>query len=111
MKRESTKSLISQFKKLGRKLKKRRKLVVIEAEILISCEGQDLWGEAYKGCNVIRLLKGMDEKRRQSVLLHELLHLAVPEASEARVEKMDKLLADCMWDQGYRRVIEDKDIK
>jgi len=108
MKDTSTKSLIKQFKTLGQKLKKRKKLVVIEEEILISDKGEDLYGEAYKGCNVIRLLKGMDEKRRQSVLLHELLHLAVPEASEKRVEKMEKLLADCMWAQGYRRMIEDK---
>lgn len=108
MKCQSTKSLIKQFKTLGKKLKKRRKLAIIEEEILISSQGEDLWGEAYKGCNVIRLLKGMDERRRQSVLLHELLHLAVPEATERRVEKMEKLLADCMWEQGYRRVIKEE---
>lgn len=108
MKHISTKSLIKQFKKLGSKLKKRRKLAIIEEEVLISSQGEDLWGEAYKGCNVIRLLKGMDEKRRLYVLCHEILHIVVPEASEKRVEKMEKIFGDCLYSEGYRRIVKDK---
>ena len=46
-------------------------------------------------------LKG---KKRLSTLCHELIHLICPEKSETQVLKDEKLFANTLWNENYRKV-------
>ena len=48
-------------------------------------------------------LKG---KRHLRVLIHELCHALFPCASETATLRVEKILGDVLWRQGYRRVEE-----
>lgn len=39
-------------------------------------------------------------------LIHEKLHLMFPDWSEAKVKKAEKDLANFLWNNGYRKVIQ-----
>lgn len=43
-------------------------------------------------------------KSYMDTLIHEALHIALPEMSETRVKKVTRIIRDVMWDAGYRKV-------
>jgi len=65
---------------------------------------QKAWGQAYKESNLIEIEKRARGKLRMRSLLYEGLHCCCPEYKEYRIRKIEKLLSDMLWEQGYRRV-------
>jgi hypothetical protein len=63
------------------------------------------------GENKIELDVRLGAKRQAEVLLHEGLHLAFPEMTEADVDRAGKFLSRLMWAQNYRRVLMDVNAK
>lgn len=69
---------------------------------------EQAWGQATIGDNLIEIDIRLGAKRQTEVLLHEGLHIALPEMTEADVDRVGKLLSRLMWSQNYRRVLMDK---
>lgn len=61
------------------------------------------WGWAWEHgkIEIDSTLKG---KKRLSTLCHELIHLICPEKSETQVLKDEKLFANTLWNENYRKV-------
>jgi len=104
MKVKTTKKLLSEYKILTRKLNKRKSVIVLEEELKLD----GLRGLAYIGWNIVKLDKNMSEKERLGTLLHEVCHLCFPKATEAQILKAEKKLVNCLWKEGYRRVIKEE---
>lgn len=51
----------------------------------------------------IVLERGMGERRRLAILVHELLHAAGPRISEDTVTVAAQVIAMALWDEGWRR--------
>jgi len=47
-------------------------------------------------------------KRQLEVLIHEASHLAIPDASEGKIDSIGKYICEVLWRQNYRRVLLDK---
>ena len=62
------------------------------------------WGQAYKGEDFIELDPRLKGKRHLKVLVHELLHIVLPELSETVVDKASIRIGNTLWDEKYRRV-------
>jgi len=69
---------------------------------------EQAWGQATIDDNLIEIDIRLGAKRQTEVLLHEGLHLAFPQMTEADVDRAGKLLSRLMWSQNYRRVLMDK---
>ncbi len=61
-------------------------------------------GLAWIGESRIELEKNLGPKARLSTAIHELLHLCDETISESKVLKYEKIIADTLWEEGYRRV-------
>lgn len=61
-------------------------------------------GLAWIGENLIEIDKNLVGKDRLGVILHEIGHLAFPNASETQILKFEKMARDTLWDLGYRHV-------
>lgn len=61
-------------------------------------------GFAYKYKNLIELEEREIGKNRFSNLIHELIHMSAPYIDEPEVLRVEKILVDNLWAQGYRRV-------
>ena len=72
---------------------------------------EQAWGMADSDTNTIWVDTRLGAKRQTEVLLHEGLHIAFPEMTEADVDRAGKLLSRLMWSQNYRRVLMDKNNK
>ena len=48
----------------------------------------------------------LDSKQYLYVLLHELLHKALPECTEDGIIRISELLSKGVWQQGFRRLKE-----
>ena len=67
--------------------------------------GVPVWGTAqYAKKPIIELDKSLKGFNHLTILVHEALHLAYPDLSEADVRRGAKLIAAVEWSQGYRRV-------
>ncbi|RTL00407.1 MAG: hypothetical protein EKK57_07340 [Proteobacteria bacterium] len=103
---KSTKKLIKEYKQNLNKLKRQKVTLVIEEDFLYDDEMHRLYGLALKDLNIVKLEKSMNEKLRLYVLVHELVHLAFPKATEQQVLSAEKIIGECLWKQGYRRVLQ-----
>jgi len=81
--------------------KKRQKSKVVYVKL----GRQKAWGQATIGEGLIEIDPRLGAKRQLEVLCHEQGHLAVPEKSEAEIDRLGKDLAAVLWDQNYRRVL------
>lgn len=86
---------------MKRKRKKpARKISVIERPL-----GRErVYGLAWIGEDKIEIDKKLKGKAHFSTCLHECLHLFAPDASETKVLEYEKLIANALWELGYRRV-------
>lgn len=80
--------------------KKKRKIKVIYRKLA----REKVWGLAYFEHDIIEIDSRLNKKRLLSTILHEGLHLANESLSESTVLKMEKILADLLWQEGYRKV-------
>lgn len=54
--------------------------------------------------NIIEIHNELQGKPKFRTILHELLHLAFPEASETKIREAEKLIGNELWKQSYRQV-------
>jgi hypothetical protein len=68
------------------------------------------WGQAThdERSPLIEIDPRLGAKRQLEVLIHEASHLAIPEASEGKIDAIGKYICDVLWKQNYRRVLLDK---
>jgi hypothetical protein len=66
-----------------------------------------VWGFA-DSVGVIELDKSLKGKKHLEILLHELLHIILPEAEEEEIVKKSVTLCNTLWHEKYRRV-DDKE--
>ena len=52
---------------------------------------------------VIEIDSRLTDRRRLTILIHEALHLAMPKATEATVERVGAFLGKIVWADGFRR--------
>ena len=57
---------------------------------------------------MIELDKSLKGKKHLEILLHEVLHLLLPEAEEEEIVKKSVTLCNTLWHEKYRRV-DDKE--
>ena len=71
------------------------------------------WGQAThdERSPLIEIDPRLGAKRQLEVLIHEASHLAIPEASESKIDAIGKYICDVLWKQNYRRVMLDKNSK
>jgi hypothetical protein len=81
--------------------KKNKTLIKIVEKDLMKDE---VWGYAYVNKNLIELEQLMKGRRRFSVLIHELVHKALPELTEKETTRVEKILFRNLWAQNYRKV-------
>ena len=64
----------------------------------------DTAGLACKADNTIEIDPNITERERLRVTVHEACHLADWKASERKVDRVSRKIADVLWSQGYRRI-------
>ncbi len=64
----------------------------------------DIGGLACKKDNTIELDPNITERERLRVTVHEALHLGDWKASERKVDRISRQIAEVLWKQGYRRI-------
>lgn len=63
-----------------------------------------VWGLAHMGDDVIELDERLKGRKHLEILLHEAVHLLLPDAEEEEVIEMSVRLTRLLWSEGYRRV-------
>jgi len=66
--------------------------------------GGKVWGWAHFDQPLIEIDSRLRHKLQQEVLLHELLHIALPDLSEEAVTRTAEFMATHTWRFGLRRV-------
>lgn len=71
---------------------------------------EQAWGQAWHDGRspLIEIDPRLGAKRQLEVLIHEASHLAIPEASESKIDYIGKYICEVLWKQNYRRVLLDK---
>ena len=62
----------------------------------------NVYGFAYIDDGYIEIDSRLKKKRQLGVICHECLHLAFPEANETTILKAEKIIADVLWQEGFR---------
>lgn len=63
------------------------------------------YGQAFLGEGLIEVDERLKNEMELKVLVHELLHLAFPKASETQVLKAEKIVGNTLWELGYRKTL------
>lgn len=66
-------------------------------------KGYQIIGWAEEGTNKIEIDSRLKKLQRLQTIIHEILHLAFPAASESEILKAEKMIGNTLWKQGYRR--------
>jgi len=99
------------------KKRKRKAKRVDYGEIIVICEkdlkhkridGRKVDAWCWDDGSVVQIQKGARGKRRLRLCVHELLHVCFPEekfpnVTESSILHAEKILADVLWAEGYRR--------
>jgi hypothetical protein len=64
----------------------------------------DIAGLACKKDNTIELDPNITERERLRVTVHEAYHIAEWKATEKKVDRISRQIAEVLWKQGYRRI-------
>lgn len=79
---------------------KTKRIKIVERKL-----GRDkVLGWAHYDKPLIELDSRLRHKLQQEVLLHELLHIALPDLTEEAVDRAARFMADHTWRFGLRRV-------
>lgn len=62
------------------------------------------WGYADLEKKEVIMDKSLNGKKHLEILLHELTHLLLPEATEEEVERISIYITNTLWQQKYRRI-------
>lgn len=61
-------------------------------------------GQYWQGEGLIEIDPRQAPKEILSVIVHELLHVAMENATEDEVLRIEKIMAEALWNAGYRKV-------
>lgn len=64
---------------------------------------RDYFGYAYTDKNLIELRKGMKDRTYLGTLIHELLHICLPNECETVIDRYASTITHYVWKKGYRR--------
>ena len=64
------------------------------------------YGMYYTATNKIEIDPRLKAREYLYVLIHELTHMALPEANEEGVTRISELVSKGVWQQGFRRIKE-----
>jgi len=64
---------------------------------------ESAFGQAHDN-GLIEIDPRLNPKTYFSTLIHEALHVALPNLSEHQVKKSEKIILDILWSQNYRKV-------
>lgn len=67
-----------------------------------------VWGYALMDSKSIEMDDRTRGKKHMEILIHESLHLLLPEASEEDIEEKSILLTNTLWHEKYRRIDDTK---
>lgn len=62
------------------------------------------WGYAYVDQNKIELYNKLKGKKHLEIIIHEKMHLILPDYEEAAIKRIAKDLTNLLWVDGYRKV-------
>jgi hypothetical protein len=62
------------------------------------------WGYADLTNKEVIMDRSLNGKKHLEILLHELTHLCLPEATEEEVVRMSIYITNTLWQQKYRRI-------
>jgi hypothetical protein len=62
------------------------------------------WGLAHTDSYVVELDERLKGKKHLEILLHEVVHVLMPDASEEETERISIGLTHVLWSEGYRRI-------
>lgn len=62
------------------------------------------WGYADLDKKEVVMDRSLHGKKHLEILLHEVCHLLIPEASEEEIVRMSIYLTNTLWQQKYRRI-------
>lgn len=62
------------------------------------------YGQAFPDRKLIEIDPRQRPKQYLSTLLHEAIHVSMPDLSEAKVKKLERELRDVIWNHNYRWV-------
>lgn len=68
------------------------------------------WGYADIDRSIVIMDKTLNGKKHLEIMLHELTHLCLPEATEEEVERISILMTNTLWHQKYRRIDDRNDL-
>lgn len=63
-----------------------------------------VWGYADLATREIHIDKKANGKKHMEILIHEMTHLLLPEASEEDVVRISIYITNTLWQQKYRRI-------
>tara|TARA_Y100001963_G_scaffold101588_1_gene139755 strand:- start:2954 stop:3265 length:312 start_codon:yes stop_codon:yes gene_type:complete len=65
-------------------------------------QSDELDGVVTWDTKTIYIARRLGRKQRSMVLLHELLHVLLPEAQESQVRRLERVLFPVLWKWGWR---------
>lgn len=63
---------------------------------------KNYWGWSDSLNNTIELSNKLKGKTHLKIIIHEHLHLILPQYDEAHIKEMAKIMSDLLWHEGYR---------
>ena len=82
--------------------RRRKHIKVVERKLA----RERAWGLCWQGEGKIEVDPRQRPRRYLKTLCHELLHHAFPSTSETRVDRAAGVMADVLWRQGFRRMMQ-----
>jgi hypothetical protein len=67
------------------------------------------WGLADTDGHMVQLDERLRGKKHLEILVHEVVHILLPDASEEEVERISINLTTVLWKEGYRRIDNSSD--
>ena len=69
-----------------------------------------VYGMANLGYDEIEVDSRLKGKKLLEIIIHESMHLLMPEAEEDEIVKKSIILTNTLWQQGYRRIDDDNSL-
>lgn len=85
---------------MAKRKRKKNKLVIRERKLF----REKAWGLCWNDTKEIEIDPRQTPRHYLKILVHELLHAALPGLSEREVVRVSNLIKKGVWQQGYRRI-------
>lgn len=80
------------------------KIKVVYRKKPMKYKGKAVWGLAHAAKNSIEVDSSLRGKKLIEILLHEVVHLKMPEATEEQVEQLAAAQTQVLWDQVFSKM-------